>query len=55
MKLQGDTLALRKYTQEQYGGLTEEEITKKVLQNSGMAIGFIMIFIFNRFICLRVY
>ncbi len=34
MELQGDTLALRKYTQEQYGGLTEEEITKKVLQNS---------------------
>lgn len=29
MKLQGDTLALRKYTQEQYGGLTEEESTSE--------------------------
>lgn len=36
MELQGDTLALRKYMQEQYGGLTEEEITKKALKNSGI-------------------
>ena len=36
MDLQGDTVALRKYMEEQYGGLTEEEIAKKALKNSGI-------------------
>lgn len=36
MELQGDTVALRKYMEEQYGGLTEEEIARKALKNSGI-------------------
>lgn len=31
MELQGDTVALKKYVLEQYGGLSEEEIAKKTL------------------------
>lgn len=31
MELQGDTAALNKYLKEQYGGMTNEEIVKKMM------------------------
>lgn len=39
MELQGDTAAMRKYNEDQYGGMSQEEITRKVMKDSGVDIG----------------
>ena len=36
MELQNDTAALRKYMEEQYGGMSQEEMTRKMLKDSGI-------------------
>ena len=36
MELQNDTAALRKYMEEQYGGMSQEEMTKKMMKDSGI-------------------
>lgn len=36
MDLQGDSVALKKYMEEQFGGMSQEEVTRKVLQESGV-------------------
>ena len=38
MELQGDTAALRKYMEEQYGGMSQEEMTRKVMKDAGIDI-----------------
>lgn len=35
MEMQGDTVAMKKYYEEKYGGMSQEEITKKVLKEAG--------------------
>lgn len=36
MELQGDTAAMRKYMEEQYGGMSQEEMTKKMMKDAGV-------------------
>lgn len=36
MELQGDTAAMRKYMEEQYGGMSQEEMTRKIMKDSGV-------------------
>lgn len=38
MELQDDTVALKKYMQEQYGGMTEEEMVKKMMGDAKLDI-----------------
>ncbi len=36
MELQNDTAALRKYMEEQYGGMSQEEMTRKMMKDAGV-------------------
>ena len=36
MEMQGDTAAIRKYMEEQYGGMSQEEMTKKMMKDAGL-------------------
>ena len=36
MELQNDTAALRKYMEEQYGGMSQEEMTRKMMKDAGI-------------------
>lgn len=36
MELQNDTVALRKYLEEQYGGMSQEEMTRKMMKDAGV-------------------
>ena len=39
MELQGDTAAMRKYMEEQYGGMSQEEMTQKMMKDAGVDYG----------------
>ena len=39
MELQGDTAAMRKYMEEQYGGMSQEEMTRKMMKDAGVDYG----------------
>lgn len=36
MEMQGDTVAMKKYYEEKYGGMSQEEITRKMLEDAGI-------------------
>ena len=36
MEMQGDTAALKKYYEEKYGGMSQEEMTRKMLEEAGI-------------------
>ena len=36
MEMQGDTAAMKKYYEEKYGGMSQEEMTRKMLENAGI-------------------
>lgn len=38
MELQGDTAALRKYMEEQYGDMSQEEMTRKMIKDAGIDV-----------------
>ena len=37
MEMQDDTIALKKYYEEKYGGMSQEEMTRKILEDAGVA------------------
>ena len=37
MEMQDDTVALKKYYEEKYGGMSQEEMTRKIMEDSGVA------------------